>query len=162
MWWHLLLRCIESDEREAGTVESNRMRLIENRLGAVRRKREAWLVAQSGDGWGNVISGEWWRVVSVTTAMGGGNDPRAACGVDGFVDSSSCEARAFGGSVACGVGSFGAATVAAADQVAEEAAVEREEEGQTWKRTRIGTSEVGWDAPSDGAVRDWQLGVCSW
>jgi hypothetical protein len=76
MWWHLLLGCIELDEREAGTVESNRMRLIESRLGAVRRGREAWLVAQSGDGWGHVISGEWWRVVSVTTAMGGGNDSR--------------------------------------------------------------------------------------
>ena len=49
MWWHLLLECIEADEREAGIVESSRRRLIEGRLVAVRRERDAWLVAQSGD-----------------------------------------------------------------------------------------------------------------
>ena len=49
MWWHLLLECIESDERGAGIVESSRRRLIEGRLVAVRRERDAWLVAQSGD-----------------------------------------------------------------------------------------------------------------
>ena len=53
MWWHLLLECIESDEREAGIVENIRRRLIEGRVVAVRRKRDAWLVAQSGHGGGS-------------------------------------------------------------------------------------------------------------
>ena len=48
MWWHLLLECIESDEREAGIVESSRRQLIEGRLVTVRRERDAWLAAQSG------------------------------------------------------------------------------------------------------------------
>ena len=64
--------------------------------------------------------------------------------------------------MSCGVGSCGAAAIDAADQAREEAAVEREEEGQTWKRTRIGTGEMGWNASSDGAAWDRQLGVCSW
>ena len=82
------------------------------------------------------------------------------CVVDGSVDGSPCEAC--GGSVACGVDSCGAATIDAADQATEEAAVEREEEGQTWKRTRVGTGEMGWNVASDGAAWGWQLGVCSW
>ena len=45
----MLLECIEADEREAGIVESSRRQLIEGRLVAVRRERDAWLVAQSGD-----------------------------------------------------------------------------------------------------------------
>ena len=49
MWWQLLLECVEQDEREAGIVESSRRRLIEGRLVAVRRERDAWLVAQRGD-----------------------------------------------------------------------------------------------------------------
>ena len=44
----MLLECIESDEREAGIVESSRKQMIEGRLVAVRRERDAWLAAQSG------------------------------------------------------------------------------------------------------------------
>ena len=56
--------------------------------------------------------------------------------------------------MACGVGSGGAATVAAADQAREEAVDEETEEDQTRKRTWSRASEVGWAAPNDGAERD--------
>ena len=46
----MLLECIEADEREVGIVENSRRRLIEGRVVAVRRKRDAWLAAQNGGG----------------------------------------------------------------------------------------------------------------
>ena len=46
----MLLECIESDEREAGLVENSRRLLISERVVAVRRIRDAWLVAKSRGG----------------------------------------------------------------------------------------------------------------
>ena len=56
MWWHLLLECIESDEREAGMVENGRRQLIEERVVAVRRNRDAWLsTLRGGDSSSSVL-----------------------------------------------------------------------------------------------------------
>ena len=56
MWRHLLLECIESDEREAGMVENGRRQLIEERVVAVRRNRDAWLsTLRGGDSSSSVV-----------------------------------------------------------------------------------------------------------
>ena len=70
MWWHLLLECIEADEREAGIVENSRRRLIEGRVVAVRRKRDAWLAAQNGGGSSSGVTRKGHEAAGQRTAEG--------------------------------------------------------------------------------------------
>ena len=76
-------------------------------------------------GRGSVVSGEGQQIDSAMAAVGNGNGSGTACVLSTVLSMDHRVRRAVHVSVACGVGSSGATTVAAADQATEEAAAER-------------------------------------